>query len=479
MSLQILRSGPPAVLPGAILAALLAAACGGDSSPAPQTPATGGGGSSSALVTVTGVESVAWDQGGNSSSELSHYHYLGYVDGTPQVLANATCGTTATDDAFPCTATLPKMSVGLHQLEIAAEEIDGEKRLGPKSPALQLNVVASKTSSVARQVFQAASTYDGIQLVVETLATGLTAPSALAAAPDGRVFAATRDGRIVAWQNGQIRATPAFALDDVAQTSDVGLIGMALDSEFSSNGRVFVAYTARDRYGGFVNRILRLRDVDSVFGEAVVILEDRLPSAPVRSPRIRVGPDHTLYVAFPASDRSTAESFASYAGKILRLNQDGTTPRDNQASTPVISSGEMTTGGFDWQPATGRLWLAGRDWQERDFIRDFLLGPGSAATFDSPVDPSGVAFYTSSRISGFANDIFIGALTGRHLRRVHFSKADPRRIEITEKLLDGQFGRISDVVAAPDGALYLCTNNAGTDAAVPDDDRLLRLIAAP
>jgi glucose/arabinose dehydrogenase len=110
---------------------------------------------------------------------------------------------------------------------------------------------------------------------------------------------------------------------------------------------------------------------------------------------------------------------------------------------------------------------------------DFVQGPRSAATFESPVDPSGVTFYAQRRIAGFVNDLFIGALNGRHLRRVHFSQSDPSRIEITEHLFDGQFGRISDVAVGPDGALYFCTSNAGTTSVGAGDDRLIRVTNGP
>jgi len=79
------------------------------------------------------------------------------------------------------------------------------------------------------------------------------------------------------------------------------------------------------------------------------------------------------------------------------------------------------------------------------------------------------------RANASAKNIFIGALNGRHLRRVHFSQSDPNHIEITEHLFDGQFGRISDAVVGPDGALYFCTSNAGTTTVEAEDDRLIRL----
>jgi aldose sugar dehydrogenase len=450
------------------IAGLLAQACSGSSTMPPPTVNP----PSDSPISVTGTEKIGWDQLADDANQVAALRYVGYVDDVPQELADVSCGSVQTSGAFACAAKLPSMSVGVHRLELAAE-LDGVQ--SQRSTALALNVVAVKASAAVRDVARAGVTSDGIQLLAETLAVGLVAPSALAVTPDGRVFVAGRDGRILAWEGGTLLQSPALELGDIAQTSDVGLIGIALHPDFAANGRVFVAYTARDRDGGVVNRIARFRDVRSNFGEAAVILEDRVLVAPLRPPRIRVGPDRILYAAFQANDQSTAESSASYAGKILRINEDGTTPRDNPGSTPVISSGNAVTGGLAWQPATGRLWLAGRDWQSRDFVADFLSGIAKRSTFDSLVDPSGMAFYAQGRVGPFANDLFVGALAGKHLRRIRFSRAVSGRIEGTERLLDNQYGRISDVVVGPDGALYVSTSNAGTASAGAGDDRLLRL----
>jgi glucose/arabinose dehydrogenase len=395
-------------------------------------------------------------------------------------LANAACGSdVASNGTFPCMASLPQMSAGLHSLTLAAQQIIGAQLTSPQSAAIQLNVIpGSTTTSMVSMISQApftVTTFDGIPLVVQALATGLKAPSAIVVAPDGRVFIAGRDGQILVWQNGTILSSPALVLSDAAQTSDVGLIGMSLDPAFGSNGLVFIAYTARDQHGGFVHRVVRLRDTNSMFGQALTILEEPALFAPLHPPRIRVAADHMVYITLPADDRPTAESYGSYLGKLLRITQDGTTPPSNQPPSPVISSGQAVVGGFDWQPVTGRLWLTGRDWQRHDFLLDFLLGPRAASTFESLVDPSGAAFYPQRRIVGFANDLFIAALNGRHLRRVHFDRTDPKRINVTEHLFDGLYGRISDVAVAPDGALYLSTSNAGTTSAAAGDDRLLRV----
>jgi aldose sugar dehydrogenase len=457
----------------ALAGALLAAACGGQ---APPTSPPGSGSSPGSPISIVGTERIGWDQAASDAAEAASYEYTLYVDDALHVRNDAVCQSGSAPTIFACSASLPPMSVGLHRLEFTARVPDGLE--SGKSAALYVLVAAVKPAVVVSAGPRVTTTHDGTRFAIETLATGLDAPSALAVLADGRVFIAQKSGDVLVWQGGQILSVPAGKLGDAARTPEVGLIGMTLHPDFATNGRVLVAYTARDRDGTFVNRIARFRALNNVFGEAVVILEDRVAVAPQRPPRIRFGPDRKVYAAFSAADQATAESFASYAGKILRINEDGTTPRDNPKASPIISTGHPTPGGFDWQPTSGRLWLVERDPQGRDVLRAFSSSFETAVTFpfDSAIAASGATFYNRSALTGFANDLFIGGLVGQHLRRVHFDLHDDSRIETTERLLDGQYGRIGDVATGPDGALYICTNNGGSDLAAAGDDRLLRLI---
>jgi glucose/arabinose dehydrogenase len=216
-----------------------------------------------------------------------------------------------------------------------------------------------------------------------------------------------------------------------------------------------------------------------VFGEAAVILEDAVVEPPQRTPRIRFGPDHKLYVAFPAA-AAVSHQDSSYNGKMLRINDDGTTPRDNPGYSPVISAGHRAPGAFDWQPASGQLWVSERGWDDRDRLK--VTGSSNPSyAFDSLVDSAAAAFSPStSAIAGFRHDLFIAGLGGKHIRRVRFDPSAPTQVSSTERLVADQFGRISDVVTGPDGLIYFCTSNRrnSLDAAA-DNDRVARLVSRP
>ena len=96
--------------------------------------------------------------------------------------------------------------------------------------------------------------------------------------------------------------------------------------------------------------------------------------------------------------------------------------------------------------------------------------------FSSSIAPSGASFYDGMTIPGFRNDFFFATLRGTHLHRVRFDPADPDQIIGTERLLDGRFGRLRDVVTGPDGSLYVATNNRDSRGTpTRDDDRIIRL----
>jgi glucose/arabinose dehydrogenase len=101
-------------------------------------------------------------------------------------------------------------------------------------------------------------------------------------------------------------------------------------------------------------------------------------------------------------------------------------------------------------------------------------------TFYNPaIAPSGASFYRGQRFPRFMNNMFVGTLRGTHLLRLVVD-GSARRVTSQERLLDGRFGRIRDVINGPDGLLYFCTNNRdGRGSPVATDDRILRMVPVP
>jgi len=348
------------------------------------------------------------------------------------------------------------------------------------------------TTPAQGQVF---TTADGTRFSVEVVVNGLEVPWSLAFAPDSRLFVPERPGRVRIIDTARGTSEVALTLDDVFAQGEAGLLGLALDPAFTSNRLVYVYYTA-SALGGPVNRVVRYRESGGRLAEPVVLL-DGIPANTIHDGgRLRFGPDGLLYITTgDAANESLAQDVASYAGKVLRLNTDGTTPRANPFSSPIYSYGHRNPQGFDWHPATGDLWASEHGATGNDEINvidsganygwpriegsETLPGMRAPITFYNPaIAPSGASFYRGQRFPQFTNNLFVATLRGTLLLRLRIDAAS-RRIVSQERLLEGTFGRIRDVVTGPDGYLYFCTNNRdGRGSPSADDDRILRLVPA-
>lgn len=340
------------------------------------------------------------------------------------------------------------------------------------------------------------TTEDGVRYRVEVVASNLQIPWSLAFAPDGRLFVTERPGRVRIFNLQAATSELALTLDDAFTQGEAGALGLALDPEFASNGLVYVYYTAQAG-GGAANRVVRYREVAGRLGERAVLLDGIPANAIHDGGRVRFGPDGLLYVTTgDAANASLAQDIGSVAGKILRLNRDGTVPRENPFSSPIYSYGHRNPQGIDWHPPSGRLWAAEHGNSGNDEVNAIEAGinygwpriEGSQTmpdmrtpvVFYSPaIAPSGASFYRGSRFPAFANNLFVATLRGLHILRLRVDPGSPPRVAAQERLLNDRFGRIRDVVVGPDGLIYFCTSNRdGRGNPVSADDRIARLVPA-
>jgi len=164
-----------------------------------------------------------------------------------------------------------------------------------------------------------------------TVVSGISNPTAMAFAPDGRLFVAQQTGQLRVVKNGALLATP-FLTVSVDSNGERGLLGITFDPAFATNKFVFVYYTTTS--GGTHNRISRFianGDVAALGSETVLVDLPGLSSATNHNGgALHFGNDAKLYVAVgDNATGSNAQSMTTPFGKLLRFNGDGTIPSDN------------------------------------------------------------------------------------------------------------------------------------------------------
>ena len=238
----------------------------------------------------------------------------------------------------------------------------------------------------------------------ETQISGLTSPTAMEIAPDGRIFVCLQGGSLRVIKNGALLPTPFLTLS-VDPAGERGLLGIAFDPNFATNNFLYLYYTtATSPKHNRVSRFTANGDVVVPGSEVVILRLDDLTAATNHNGgAIHFGPDGKLYVAVGENAvPSFAQTLSNRFGKILRINSDGSIPADNpffnQAAgdnRSIWALGLRNPFTFAFQPGTGRLFIndVGQSaWEEiNDGIRGSNYGwpstegPTTNPSFRSPL----------------------------------------------------------------------------------------------
>ncbi len=327
----------------------------------------------------------------------------------------------------------------------------------------------------------------GVEFRVEVVAEGLEHPWGLALLPDA-------EGILVTERPGRLRWLRDGRLEDVEGVPEVrtggqgGLLDVALHPEFTDTRWVYLSYSKPGSEGATTavarGRLAegRLTEVEHVF-----VAEAWESGGRHFGSRILFDGEGYLWVTVGdrgAGDRS--QDLGDHVGTTIRLYDDGTVPADNpfvqrpEALDEIFTYGHRNAQGMVVHPGSGEVWLnehgprggdeinrivAGADygWPHYSFGRHYsfrgIPDPEEGVGVELPllhwtpsIAPSGMAVYTGDVFPEWRGDVFVGALAGRHLRRVRFHGTDP----VEQEELLGDLGhRIRDVRQGPDGLLYL------------------------
>jgi glucose/arabinose dehydrogenase len=340
---------------------------------------------------------------------------------------------------------------------------------------------------------------------VVTVTKGLSHPWGLAFLPDGNILITERAGRLRIVRQGVLDPQPIPGVPTVHTVLVAGLMDIALHPQFAENKLVYLTYSkpgargsttalARGRFDG-----MALTDLHDVFvAEAWAPVEPRLRNGSYGS-RIAFAPDSTLYMTVGdrqetvvVKDGKRAQDLTDDAGKVLRLRDDGTVPKDNPfvgragVRPEIYSYGHRNPEGLAINPATGVLWeneqgpaggdelnviLPGRNYgwpivsYGREYTGEYVLTGHKQAGMEEPllfwaptdIGISGMAFYTGDRFPAWKGSVFVGGMaSARRLERLVFNA---KGLPIRDEALLGELKqRIRDVRQGPDGLLYVLTD---------------------
>ncbi|MBT1690522.1 PQQ-dependent sugar dehydrogenase [Dawidia soli] len=322
------------------------------------------------------------------------------------------------------------------------------------------------------------------------VASGISNPTAMAFAPDGRIFVAQQNGALRVIKNGMLLATPFLQLS-VNSSGERGLIGIALDPNFSTNQYVYLYYTLSDGSRNRISRFTGNGDVVVAGSEVVVLNLDPLSSATNHNGGAMHFKNGLLYVAIGENaNGANAQNLDTYHGKLLRINPNGSIPSGNPFTTGSAQRRRVWAYGlrnpytFDVQPGTDRVFVndVGQStWEEindattggRNFGWPTAEGNSSNANFTNPVFayPHGSGDGTGCAITGgvffnptssnypaqYTGDYFYQDLCNRWINVLDLSGATPVR----QPFATGLGNNALSIDIGLDGNLYYLERSAG------------------
>lgn len=338
-----------------------------------------------------------------------------------------------------------------------------------------------------------------------TVAEGLERPWGFVFLPDGRMLVTERPGRLRIVTTGGNLSEPVAGLPAVDPRGQGGLLDVALDPQFAKNRMIYWCYAEprEDRSNNTAAARGRLVDGDAPRVEDVQVIYHQTPamnSTMHYGCRLVFGRDGTLFVAQGERSitpgRMQAQQLDSLLGKIVRINADGSIPKDNPfvgkagVRPEIWSYGHRNIQSAALHPTTGELWEVEHGTRGGDELniarkgldygwptvaygieyngQPILEGATQKAGTEQPIyywdpviAPSGLMFYTGKAFPAWTGNLFVGGMTQKDPMNLTRLVLKGDRVVAEERLLTEVTPRerIRDVRQGPDGAIYLATDN--------------------
>jgi glucose/arabinose dehydrogenase len=344
---------------------------------------------------------------------------------------------------------------------------------------------------------------------VKEYARGLTQPFGIARLPNGKILVTERPGALrVIGTDGSVSA-PLEGVPKVAFNNQGGLLDVELDPKFASNGMIYCSYSEPQADGTNNTAVFKAKYMDGATPriENVQVIYHQSPS--LNSPlhfgsRIVFAKDGTMFVTQGERSilpgRVQAQDLKSLLGKVVRINTDGSVPKDNpfvgrsDARPEIWTYGNRNVQGAFIHPKTGELWgmehapqggdeinvlRKGRDYGWPTITYGVEYGPantkiGEGAVkagmeqpvyyWDPVIAPGSMLYYTGSAIPKWTNSIFVPGLNANYVARLTMNAAGDKVIGEERLVFSEKRERYRDMEQAADGSLYLLTDGPAGNA---------------
>jgi glucose/arabinose dehydrogenase len=389
--------------------------------------------------------------------------------------------------------------------------VDGTSRLQTTSSSIVADISMSigtrkitvkgwgKDGTIASKAIYVNVTAGSSTVTTETVASGLFIPWEMVFSNDGRMFFTEQRGRLRVIANGALVSTPLLDLRSRTRGGEEGMLGLEIDPNFSSNHYLYMFWcyiTSDTTTGCNIDRVVVDSNTSAHIDKTLLTFVGS--HGHHNAGRLKLGRDGYLYLAVgDFFNSANAQSMSTFAGKILRLQLDGSPAPGNPFTTSpyIYALGFRDPQGLAFD-SNGQLYSTdhGNIFDDEvnlitsgaDYGWPNCQGSCTSAPYTPPlrvftsytIAPSGATFYYSGVIPQWTGSLLFASLgqsddpQAHHLHRIKFA-ADGRTIQQEEVIFKDQFGRIRNVAVGPDGYVYFSTSNGNYT------DKIVRVKPAP
>jgi aldose sugar dehydrogenase len=329
--------------------------------------------------------------------------------------------------------------------------------------------------------------------VIETVVDGLEQPWSVEFLPDGQILITEKPGRLRIVKDGKL-STPVKGLPKIIDKGQGGLLDIALDPEYKNNQIIYLSYSAKGK-GGIGTEVIKGKLVDNELIDSKVIfkLSPKSNTAHHFGSRLLFAKDGSLFITLgDRGDKQRAQDINDHAGSLIRINKDGSIPKDNpfinnvNAKPEIYTYGNRNMQGIAMHPETGDVWTIEHGPQGGDelnlmksgvnygwpvitygvnYSSGTKIGEGTKKEgMAQPIDywvpsiaTSSLLFYTGDKFPNWNGNAFVSSLKFGQLARLEM---EGNKVINEERLINGAVGRIREVQQGLDGYIYMLTDES-------------------